>query len=44
MSMVWNYAPVNTSVEYSFNETTERGRFLLKMVRDCNKEYGKNEE
>lgn len=39
MSLLWNYSPANTIVEYSFNETTSRGHFLLNVVKDANQAY-----
>lgn len=39
LAMLWNYAPVGTNVEHSFNESTEAGRNRLKIIEDCNALY-----
>ena len=38
LALLWNYAPVNTNVEHSFNESAEYGRSLLELIEDYNRQ------
>ena len=39
LSLVWNYTAVGTTVEYSFNESTEYGRSILYLVISANNRF-----